>query len=51
MTDAVEKRRHMQSAAEEAVAEFAKRLDLDVGDAAYLLLDALKNLLSKKWKG
>jgi len=51
MTDAVEKRRHMQRAAEEAVAELAERLGLDVDDAAYLLLDTLKNLLGKKWKG
>jgi hypothetical protein len=50
MPAAVEKRRKAHEAAEEIVAELAGRLGIGVDEAAYILLDAVRNMLGKRWR-
>jgi Conserved protein/domain typically associated with flavoprotein oxygenases, DIM6/NTAB family len=50
MHEAVEERRKAYQLAEEAVKAFAERVGRPPEDAAYLLLDLLKNLLGQRWR-
>jgi hypothetical protein len=50
MQEAVEERRRAYQLAEETVKEFQKR-GRNPEDAAYILLDVVKNLLGQRWRG
>jgi len=50
MQEAVEERRKAYQLAEEVVKEFAEEIGKTREDAAYILLDVLKNLLGRRWR-
>ncbi|WP_069807086.1 flavin reductase family protein [Vulcanisaeta thermophila] len=47
---AVEERRRAQELAEEVIKEYASKLGRDPRDVAYILLDAVRNMLSGRWE-
>jgi len=51
MQTAVEERRRAYQLAEEAVKELAQKMGRNPEDAAYILLDVVKNLLGQRWRG
>jgi|GEM_PF-2678717 len=51
MQEAVEERRRAYQLAEEVVKEFAEEIGKTREDAAYILLDVVKNLLGQRWRG
>jgi len=51
MQEAVEERRRAYQLAEETVKEFAQKMGRNPEDAAYILLDVVKNLLGQRWRG